>query len=316
MKIDVTNHIRACNVCKGSKAPNTILTPTMGGVKPAHHPWELISIDWVGPMVRSKNGNTVLLVIVDWVTKFVIAEAFREASAMQMVIFLEKNVFLRFSTPRIVLTDNGNQFTSGVFRSLLQRYNIRSMKTAFYSPMCNAAERTNRTLVTCIRTLLDDDQRDWDQNLQQIICAINTAKHETLGCSPHFANFGRHHVLFTDQYPQADLNAPADPAKAQEKRIKLVQNLHQFVLAKIKSAHEKSKARYNLRTRDRRFAVGDLVWRRSFHQSSAAHHRTKKLGPKFVPAIVRETVGQNNYRLEDVKTSAIGVYHAKDIKPD
>lgn len=267
-------------------------------------------------MTRSRNGNAVLLVIVDWVTKFVIAEPFRDASTMKMVGFLEKYVFLRFSTPRIIVSDNGSQFTSHSFRSLLQRYSINSMKTAFYTPMCNAAERTNRTLVTCIRTLLDGDQRDWDQNLQQIVCAINTAKHETLGCSPYFANFGRQHVLFTDQYPQADLNAAADPSKAQETRLKLIQNIHHLVIAKIKAAHEKSKKRYDLRTRDRKFAVGELVWRRSFQQSSAIDHRTKKLGPKFIPAFVREVIGQNSYRLEDLRTTAVGVYHAKDIKPD
>lgn len=81
-------------------------------------------------------------------------------------------------------------------------------------------------------------------------------------------------------------------------------------------AHEKSKNRYDLRTRERKFAVGEFVWRRCFKQSSAANSRTKKLGPKFVPYYIREVVGQNNYKLEDVKTSAVGTYHAKDIKAD
>lgn len=316
MAFDVRRHVRSCNICKSSKAPTTVLTPAMGNVKPARHPWELISIDWVGPMVRSKHGNTVLLVIVDWITKFVIAEPFRMAHARQLVEFLEKYVFLKFSTPRIILTDNGSQFVSNCFQSLLRRYNIEPMRTAFYSPMCNPAERTNRTLVTCIRTLLDDDQRDWDANLQQIVCAINSAKHETLGCSPYFANFGRHHVLFTDQYPQADLNLGSDVDQAQQARLKTIQNIQCFIVDRIKSAHEKSKNRYDLRTRERKFAKGELVWRRNFQPSSAIDSRTKKLGPKFIPCYVRDVIGQNNYTLEDVKTSAVGVYHAKDIKPD
>lgn len=316
MAFDVKKYVKSCSVCKACKAPNTVLTPAMGNVKPARHPWELISIDWVGPMVRSKSGNSVLLVIVDWVTKYVIAEPFRMANAKQMVEFMEKYVFLKFSTPRIVLTDNGSQFLSHCFQSLFRRYNIEPMRTAFYTPMCNPAERTNRTIVTCIRTLLDDDQRDWDSNLQQIVCAINSAKHETLGCSPYFANYGRNHVLFTDQYPQADLNASGDCSQAQRTRIKVIQNVQQFIIDRIKSAHERSKQHYDLRTRNRTFAVGDLVWRRSFQQSSAAEGRTKKLGPKFVPCYVRDVIGQNNYALEDVKTSVTGVHHAKDIKAD
>lgn len=316
MAIDVKRYVKACRVCKACKAPTTVLTPTMANVKPARHPWELISIDWVGPMTRSKNGNTVLLVIVDWITKYVVAEPFRMANAKQMVEFLERCVFLKFSTPRIVLTDNGSQFLSHCFQSLLRRYNIQHMRTAYYTPMCNPTERTNRTLVTCIRTLLDDDQRDWDSNLQQIVCAINSAKHETLGCSPYFANFGRNHVLFTDQYPLANLNTSGDSDQAQRARLKVVQNIQRFIVDRIKTAHEKSKSRYNLRARERKFSVGDLVWRRSFQQSSAIDQRTKKLGPKFIPCFVREVLGHNNYRLEDIKTSNTGVYHAKDIKAD
>lgn len=316
MAQEINRYVKACNVCKASKPPTTTLTPTMGNVKPARHPWELLSIDWVGPITRSKNGNTVLLVIVDWVTKYVIAEPFRMASASHMVEFLEKYVFLKFSTPRIIITDNGSQFLSQCFESFLRRYDIKHMRTAFYSPMCNPAERTNRTLVTCIRTLIDDDQRDWDVHLQQVICAINTAKQETLGCSPYYANYGRHHVLFTEQYTQADLNTADDVSQSQKTRLKIIHNIQQFIVDRIKTAHQASKNRYDLRTRERKFAIGELVWRRSFQLSSAIDNRTKKLGPKYVPCYVREIIGKNNYRLEDIKTAASGVYHAKDIKED
>lgn len=316
MAKEVKQYIQSCAICKASKAPTSLQTPTMGATKPARLPWELISIDYVGPMVRSRNGNTVLLVVVDWITKFVIVEPFRAAIAQKMVSFLECYVFLRFSTPRVIVTDSGTQFTSHAFRSLLLRYNITHMRTAYYTPMCNAAERTNRTLVTCVRALLDEDQRNWDEHLQQIVCAINTAKHETLGCSPYYANFGRNHILFTEQYTLAAMNTPADETKAKEARLKAVHNIQRFVVDRIRTAHEKSKQRYDLRARERKFTIGELVWRRSFQKSSAIEQRTKKLGPKYIPCYVKEVHGANNYLLEDVKTSSVGVYHAKDIKAD
>lgn len=185
------------------------------------------------------------------------------------------------------------------------------MRTAYYTPMCNAAERTNRTLVTCVRALLDEDQRNWDEHLQQIVCAINTAKHEILGCSPYFANFGRNHILFTEQYTTAAMNSHEDGRKAQEIRLQAAQNIQRFVVDRIRLADEKSKQRYDLRTRVRNFSVGELVWRRSFQKSSAIDQRTKKLGTKFVPCYVREVRGANSYLLEDVKTSSVGVYHTK-----
>lgn len=69
MQEDIGLYVRRCKVCKASKAPNVCLMPQMGKLKPAKVPWELISIDFVGPFTRSKHGNTVMLVVVDWVTK-------------------------------------------------------------------------------------------------------------------------------------------------------------------------------------------------------------------------------------------------------
>ncbi|XP_055585046.1 uncharacterized protein LOC129737905 [Uranotaenia lowii] len=245
MSIDIKKYVRACQVCKAYKAPNSTLTPTLGNPKPAKLPWELISVDWVGPMTRSRKGFTVLFVVVDWITKFVIVEPFRTANAQKMVQFLEEYVFLRFSTPRIIVSDSGSQFLSQVFQSLLKRYNVTHMRTVFYTPMCNAAERTNRTLITCIRSLLDVDQREWDAHIQQVVCAINTTKHDTLGCSPYFCNFGREHILFTETYPLANLNTPQDPVKDQELRLTVIKNIQEFVLKRINKAHEASKQHYN-----------------------------------------------------------------------
>ena len=183
MRFEVSRYVRNCKICKASKAPNVQLMPTMGKLKPAKLPWELISMDFIGPLPRSKRGNTVMLVIVDWITKYVIVHPMRSADAVKMVEFLETEVFLRFSRPRIVLSDNGKQFESMAFKSLLARHNIIHMKTAFYCPMVNNTERVNRVLVTCIRTLLEGDHREWDEQLPAIVAAINSAKHDAIGVS-------------------------------------------------------------------------------------------------------------------------------------
>lgn len=316
MMEDVAVYVRSCTTCKASKAPNTTMMPNMGGAKPARLPWELVSIDFVGPFTRSRSGNTVMLVIVDWVTKYVIAHPMRSADSVKMVEFLEQNVFLKFSRPRIILSDNGKQFVSSVFKAMLARHKITHMKTAFYCPMVNNAERVNRVLVTGIRALLDEDHRAWDENLQGIVAAINSAKHDVTGVSPHFANFGRDLLLHTDLYTQQDLNTPDDPKVAQDLRLSAIKRIQDFIVKRIKNNHEKTKQRYNMRTRAVSFKIGDLVWRRSFNRSSKVDQVNQKLDPKFVPAVVREIKGVNLYTLEDVSSGKRGQYHAKDIKAD
>ena len=81
MQEDIHHYVRNCDTCKASKTPSSTLMPQMGARKPAKLPWELISIDFVGPFTRSKQGNTVMLVVVDWVTKYVVVRAMRTADA-------------------------------------------------------------------------------------------------------------------------------------------------------------------------------------------------------------------------------------------
>ncbi|XP_065085733.1 uncharacterized protein LOC135707779 [Ochlerotatus camptorhynchus] len=190
------------------------------------------------------------------------------------------------------------------------------MKTAFYSPMVNDAERVNRVLITCVRALLDENHAGWDENLAAITAAINSAKHDVTGVSPHFANFGRDFLLHTDLYAQEDLNTPEDSKVAQDMRLSTLKRIQNFVLQRIKKNHEKSKQRYNLRTRQVDFKIGDIVWRRTFTQSSKADQVYKKLEPKYVPATVKHILGKNIYALEDVADGKQGRYHAKDIKAD
>lgn len=257
-----------------------------------------------------------MLVIVDWVTKYVIVHAMRAADTIKMVEFLENQVFLKFSYPRMILSDNGKQFQAVAFRSMLARHRIQHMKTAFYCPMVNNAERVNRVLVTCIRSLIDDDHRSWDENLPAIAAAVNGAKHEATGVSPHYANFGRELVLHTDIYQVQDMNAEPEARKAQDKRLSGIRRIQEFIVHRIKDNHEKSKQRYDLRKRVVMYKEGDVVWRRTFSLSSKVENVNQKLNPKFTPAVIRKILGANLYELEDVITGKKGRYHAKDIKTD
>ncbi|XP_062714144.1 uncharacterized protein LOC134290929 [Aedes albopictus] len=188
------------------------------------------------------------------------------------------------------------------------------MRTAFYCPMVNNCERVNRVLITCVRALLNEDHRAWDEQLPAIVAAINSAKHDSTGVSPHVANFGRELILHTDLYTQQNLNTPDDPNVAQDIRLSTIRRIQEFVVQQIRLNHERTKQRYDLRTRAVSFQIGDVVWRRSFTLSSKVDHVNRKLDPKFIPAIVREIRGSNLYTLEDIVTGKRGQYHAKDIK--
>lgn len=78
----------------------------------------------------------------------------RQATAQEVVKFLEKSIFLVFGVPETIVTDNGKQFESKLLEQLLLKYGVRHIFTAKYSPQGNASERVNRTLLASLRAYI------------------------------------------------------------------------------------------------------------------------------------------------------------------
>lgn len=96
-----------------------------------------------------------------------------------------------FGSPDSILLDNGPQFRSREFRSLAEAYNVKLCYNAHYHPQANVVERVHSVLKQSIRSYLGANQRRWEDHLQKVTCALRTAEHESIKCTPFFVNFGR-----------------------------------------------------------------------------------------------------------------------------
>lgn len=66
MASEIRRFCNSCLVCKESKVPNTNVRPPCGKPKLCSQPWEVISIDFLGPYPKSRKGNVWILVICDF----------------------------------------------------------------------------------------------------------------------------------------------------------------------------------------------------------------------------------------------------------
>ena len=66
-------------------------------------------IDFVGPL-PSLYGNIYILVVVDFVSKWVEAIATPKNDVRAVIKFLKKNIFSRFGVPRVLISDGGTHF--------------------------------------------------------------------------------------------------------------------------------------------------------------------------------------------------------------
>lgn len=66
----------------------------------------MLVIDFMGHFPPSKS-NTYILLVVDYVFKWVEAVALPTSDVKVVIKFLKKNIFTRFGTPRAIISDGG-----------------------------------------------------------------------------------------------------------------------------------------------------------------------------------------------------------------
>jgi hypothetical protein len=313
----VRKYILGCEVCKGTKAPNTTLRPPMGEQSVTERPFQKLYIDFLGPYPRSKSGNIGIFIVLDHFSKFPFLNPVKSMSTLPIITFLEHQIFHIFGILEKIVSDNGVQFKSQMFNSLVSKYGIKHVLTAFHSPQANNSERVNRTVIKAIRAyILDNVQRNWDQHLSEIAVSLRNSFHCSTKFSPYFACFGQNMMIHADNYKLLkslnDLEEGTEILSSSE-RLRIIRSEIQRNLDK---AYENSKKGYNLRVRHVSFEPNEIVFRRNFVQSDKAGYINAKLCPKFIKAQVMKKIGNVYYQLKDVSDSdgkKTGIYHAKDM---
>nr|GEW18575.1 reverse transcriptase domain-containing protein [Tanacetum cinerariifolium] len=84
--------------------------------------FDVWGIDFMGPFPSSK-GNKYILVVVDYLSKWVEAKALPTNDARFVVKFL-KSLFVRFGTPRAIISDRGTHFCNDQFAKVMLKYEV------------------------------------------------------------------------------------------------------------------------------------------------------------------------------------------------
>lgn len=321
MRKDIRHYVKTCQICGAHKSSCQSKPGLMGRFKEVSMPFQAISLDFMGPFPRSKKGNTQLLVVTDWFTKFVLVQPVPKATSKNVIKFLEQQVFLLFGVPQIIMCDNGVQFTSNDFKRFVSEYGIEKVwYNARYHAQVNPTERVNKILGSALASYIKEDHKLWDQHVFQIAHAIRTAKHEVTGFTPAFLTFGRNLPLrgsFYGHHPNPDLESvPIADNEKWRTDLEKLPKIYKDVYTQIEKSHNRNAQRYNLRRRPVKFVVGDRVWKRNFILSDAGKNFAKKLAPKYVPCIVKRIKGSGLvYELVDLNGKSVGDFHIQDLKP-
>lgn len=313
---DVVEYVKACDTCAAYKHSQKSTPGLMGKPKVCHRPMQVVSIDLVGPLPRSKSGYTFLFVITCCFSKYTLLFPLRRATSALVAKHFEKHVILEHGVPETVITDNGVQFTGSEFRQLMKKYNVpKIFYGPRYTPQVNLVERYNKTVMTAVASYVEDNHRSWDENLHQIRFAINSAVNESTGFSPFFLVHAREPVINGSFYKDTGQDySTTIPREEYAGEFGCLKGIFEQVRLRLLQAHETNAKYYNLRRRSAKFSIGDVVWKRSYVQSDAMNFKMSKLAPKYEKCRVKAVLSPLVYELERMDGHPIGSWHIKDLK--
>jgi transposase InsO family protein len=175
MLASIVQHVASCDRCQRTRpAP-----PPRTELESMHvrDVWQLMAIDYVGPLPETADGNKYVLVVVDYASRWGEAFALKDQTAATTARCLVDNIFLRYGPPEEILSDQGANFLSELVTDVASFCGVARCKTTPYHPSSNGlVERLNKSLVDTLRKLVEKpDRTDWDQKLPRALWAYNSA---------------------------------------------------------------------------------------------------------------------------------------------
>ena len=201
LRRDVKHHIQSCSSCGRLQRAKGRGRASLQDYR-VGYPMDRVAIDIKGPLPRTPRGNTVLLVVTDYFTRWVEAYPLANQQAETVAQHLVMEFIARLGCPLELHSDQGRNFESTLFAELNQLLGITRTRTSAYHPSGNGlVERFNHTLGQMMLSFIDLNKADWDLYIPLLTAAYRSTVHPATGFSPNFLMLGREvnlpvHVVF------------------------------------------------------------------------------------------------------------------------
>ena len=191
MYADVSRWTNACLKCQAVKPTrplsNGLLQPIV-----TKRPFEKLGMDILGHFPTTPDGFNYVLVCVDLYTSWVEAAPLKTLTAEEVCSLFVKMIVARHGCPETLLTDQGCQFASKVFRKLCVDLGIEHVESAAYHHQTNGkVERFNKFIENSLALLIKPDQRNWDKLLDNVLYVYRTSHNRALDEKPFYLMYGR-----------------------------------------------------------------------------------------------------------------------------
>ena len=280
---DVAHFVRTCQTCAAVKPSNRL---RMGSEEHAFttvpaRPFSHWSMDLIGPMPLSRDGNAYIVTWVDRTTKMIVAEALKakSTSAADLARLTFRAICCQYGLPDKLTHDNDVRFASGLWKELWRLVGTKLRFTSSYNPQSDPAERANRQVLEALRaavsTVAHYDQ--WDAALPHICFGLNSHVSSATKTSAFELAYGFEPRVPLNLGLPAAVTASSYDAPAADFALQL-QNRHQAAADQVAAAQARLGRVLDARSTPSTIVVGDRVWMDSVH---LPHQIPSKLANKW-----------------------------------
>ncbi|GJW55184.1 reverse transcriptase domain-containing protein [Tanacetum coccineum] len=154
------------------------------------HIYSAMHVNFMGPF-PSSNRNKYILVAIDYLSKWVEAQAFPTNDAWNVVNFL-KRLFARFRVPKALISDSSTHFYNYQIEKAIKRYEVVHRFSTAYHPQTNGqVKNTNREIKYILEKTIENNKKDWSYKLDDALWAVRTAFKTPLGTTPFRIIYGK-----------------------------------------------------------------------------------------------------------------------------
>ncbi|OBR02926.1 Pol polyprotein [Colletotrichum higginsianum IMI 349063] len=303
MAEDVIRYINGCWPC-ASVAPR----------KPTHpdqttwitSPFQVLGIDHLGPLPTSGRGNVLLLIWIDYLSRFCWAHPVKSASASEAIPVLTQWMDTIGTSPQVIYPDAGGAFVSREFKLAM---NARSVEV---TPAPAKSHKSVGMIETHIRLVVDlitkeilagkFPPEDWDLHWMDSLKAVNRRWIQSVGFSPTEILMG---IPPTDDISTApiqcadrELPLPDQLADAAVAHMATIEYHRRMVNISQDARNAARLAKHDQRV-STPFRKGDFVM-------LAQDGKPPKFEPRWRgPFVIKRRVGRVTYRIEQLNGTAI-----------
>ncbi|GKA76653.1 putative nucleotidyltransferase, ribonuclease H [Tanacetum coccineum] len=186
---DAKDYVMRCDACQRSGNISSRSEMPQNNIQVCDV-FDIWGLDFMGPFPNSK-GNKYILVAVDYVSKWVEAQALPTNDARVVIRFLRR-LFARFGVPKALISDRGTHFCNSQLEKALQKYGVTHRLSTAYHPQTNRqTEVTNRAIKRILERSVGYNPKNWSEKLDDALWAFRTAYKTPTGCTPFRLVYGK-----------------------------------------------------------------------------------------------------------------------------